>query len=234
MKYAHYSVASGLTTYAIIILAIIAVALITHRFGHLSKPAMRFVYGLCITLTLFVIGDAIIWLNSWVYPPLSMPYDKYGEQITIFTYLIGFFMPIYIVSCAFMIGTKIRHTTHNEQIAHINREIAKLNATGGDQKAISDGHHTFRDLYFQRMFLTKIIAESYPNAAWKSKLHHDGTMFNGDFIVGFTTPAGQYSYHYKLEYWTMFNITELEHAPEYDGHKPEDIDRLLSLIPTKH
>ena len=26
-----------------------------------------------------------------------------------------------------------------------------------------------------------------------------------------------------------FNIKELEKAPEYDGHKPKDVTRLLSL-----
>ena len=234
MKYAHYSVASGLTTYAIIIAAIATVALLTWRFGHLSKHVKQFVFGLCLVLTLFVIGDAVIWLNSWVHPPFAMPYDKSGEQITIFTYLIGFFMPIYLVSCAYLIGTTIRRKTNTEKLAHINREIVKLHAAGGNQKLVSDGHHTFQDLYFQRMILTKVIAESYPDASWKSKLHQDGTMFDGDFIVGFTTPAGQYTYHYKLEYWNLFHVTELKHAPEYDGHKPEDVDRLLSLLRSHH
>lgn len=83
------------------------------------------------------------------------------------------------------------------------------------------------------MILTKIIAESYPQYAWKSKQHHDGSMFDGDFIVGFTTPKGQYSYHYKLENWDFFDVPVLNRAPEYDGHQPNDIDRLISLLDTR-
>lgn len=112
----------------------------------------------------------------------------------------------------------------------INEDIADYKSMGNSVKQISDGHHTFADLYYQRMVLTKIIAESYPENSWKSKLHDDGTMFTDDFIVGFTTPKGQYSYHYKLEYWDFFNIRELERAHKYDGHTSDDVTRLLSLL----
>ena len=50
------------------------------------------------------------------------------------------------------------------------------------------------------------------------------------FKVGIDTPDGQYSYHYHKKYWNKFNyVNELDFAPELDGHKPEDVDRLLSL-----
>lgn len=118
-------------------------------------------------------------------------------------------------------------------ITEINQEIADFKHQGNSVKDISDTHHTFRDLYRHRMILTKIIAESYPQYAWKSKQHHDGSMFDGDFIVGFTTPKGQYSYHYKLENWDFFDVPVLDRAPEYDGHQPNDIDRLISLLNTR-
>lgn len=54
-------------------------------------------------------------------------------------------------------------------------------------------------------------------------------MFRGYFIVGITTPEGQFSYHYDLKYWDLFDVNEIKHAPEWDGHTPEDIGRLLSL-----
>lgn len=89
----------------------------------------------------------------------------------------------------------------------------------------------FKELYYHRMILFSIICNQNKNIAWKSKLHHDGTMFNKDsFICGIQTPEGQYTYHYKLEYWDMFDIKELEYAPEYDGHKPSDISRLTSIL----
>ena len=122
---------------------------------------------------------------------------------------------------------------NNMTITEINQEIADFKHQGNSVKDISDTHHTFRDLYRHRMILTKIIAESYPQYAWKSKQHHDGSMFDGDFIVGFTTPKGQYSYHYKLENWDFFDVPILDRAPEYDGHQPNDIDRLISLLDTR-
>ena len=55
-------------------------------------------------------------------------------------------------------------------------------------------------------------------------------MYDDYFIVGIDTPEGQYSYHYHKKYWDVFKyVNELEFAPEWDGHKSEDVDRLLSL-----
>jgi len=36
------------------------------------------------------------------------------------------------------------------------------------------------------------------------------------------------SKHYP-EYWDIFDVPELKNAPIWDGHKPDDIGRLLSL-----
>lgn len=95
----------------------------------------------------------------------------------------------------------------------------------------SDGYHTFNELYHHRAILFSIIVNCYRVRAWKSLLHHDGTMYDGMFIVGIDTPMGQATYHYDIEpYWEMFKCIELEKAPEWDGHTPaEAIVRLASL-----
>lgn len=95
---------------------------------------------------------------------------------------------------------------------------------------ISDGYHTFDELYYHRMILFLVICESYKDRAWKSWKHHDDTMYDNYFIAGINTDNGQYTYHYHKDYWDLFNIKELDNAPEYDGHKPEDVVRLLSLL----
>lgn len=95
---------------------------------------------------------------------------------------------------------------------------------------VSDGYHTFDELYYHRMMLFAVICNSYREVAWKSKLHHDGTMYKDYFIVGVDTPMGQYSYHYHIDNYDMFDVKELDKAPEWDGHKPEDINRLMSLL----
>lgn len=95
---------------------------------------------------------------------------------------------------------------------------------------VSDGSHTFNELYYHRMMLFSVICNTYRDKAWKSWKHDDGTMFDNYFIVGITTPQGDYSYHYSEECWDMFHVKELENAPKWDGHEPKDIDRLCSLF----
>lgn len=115
------------------------------------------------------------------------------------------------------------------RIKAINKELANMRDDGYSRKEISDGYHTFDELYYHRMVLFSIICNQNAKVAWKSKLHDDGTMFEGNFIVGVTTPRGQYSYHYHMENWDFFDVKELEKAPVYDGHMPSDIYRLFEL-----
>jgi hypothetical protein len=96
---------------------------------------------------------------------------------------------------------------------------------------VSDGYHTFNELYFHRLVLFSIICKQNKCKSWRSKLHADGTMFENYFIVGINTSAGQYTYHYHMDYWNKFEgVSEIEKAPEWDGHQPSDIDRLLTLL----
>lgn len=114
-------------------------------------------------------------------------------------------------------------------ISTVNNFLKFLRDEGVSSQGISDGYHTFEELYYHRMILFSLICKAHKDKAWKSKQHHDGTMFDGYFIVGIDTPEGRYSYHYDLQYWDDFDVKELERAPEYDGHKPSDIDRLKTL-----
>ena len=105
---------------------------------------------------------------------------------------------------------------------------------GVNFKNVTDGYHTFDELYYHRMIMSSIIFEMYSDYAWKSWKHADETMFDDSFIVGVTIPnVGDYSYHYHAENWDMFKVKEVEFAPEYDGHKPSDIGRLLELSKLK-
>ena len=104
----------------------------------------------------------------------------------------------------------------------------------------SDGYHTFNELYHHRAILFGLVCNVYSDKAWKSKRHHDNTMYEGMFIVGIDTPYGQVTYHYDIEpYWnTIFaNISELDNAPEWDGHTPKDamerLEKLIQDLPNK-
>lgn len=100
-------------------------------------------------------------------------------------------------------------------------------------KDISDGHHTFGELYKQKMILFSVICSDYPDLSWKSRRHFDeenDPMFNGCFIVGINTPKGVATYHFKLEYWDMFDVLEIDNAPKYDFYSPDDVmERIISL-----
>lgn len=101
-----------------------------------------------------------------------------------------------------------------------------------DYGQVSDGYHTFDELYHYRALY---------NAAWfntvmhgkygrtevvKSRKHPDGKFCfdaGGEwFIVMATLPTGQISNHYHDDYWDLFNVPEVETAPEWDGHTPQE------------
>lgn len=54
-------------------------------------------------------------------------------------------------------------------VEKINAEIETLTYKG----KISDGSHTFYDLYYHRMVLFAIICNQFSDIAWKSKQHED-------------------------------------------------------------
>lgn len=110
-----------------------------------------------------------------------------------------------------------------------------INANKHDPKVvtddISDGFHTFGQLYFQRMMLFATLVNLFPHFSWKTKRHEDGEKcFGGGwFLVTIETPAGAYGYHYEEKYWDMFKCDELDKAKPWDGYTEENVDRLLSL-----
>lgn len=99
-----------------------------------------------------------------------------------------------------------------------------------DVEKISDGYHTFADLYEQRLILSAALAQNNPHA-WKSKRHEDGSVpFGGGwFIMGFDTDEGCYTYHYELKDWDLFQCKELDKGKPWDGHTSRDVRRLLSI-----
>ena len=122
-------------------------------------------------------------------------------------------------------------TNHGTEIvrALLNQTLWAL---PGGASEITDGFHTFDELYDHRRALTAALAKALPS--WRSKAHHseDSPMFEGGyFIVGLDLPGvGTVTYHYKLTHWDDFTgVDELEHAPKWDGAAPGDtVTRLLA------
>lgn len=115
---------------------------------------------------------------------------------------------------------------------HIVERLAELIGPQTIDGDTSDGYHTFNELYHHRAVLFSVIVAKFADRAWKSKLHADGTMYEGMFIVGIETPDGQATYHYDVEpYWNLFRCKEVDRAPEWDGHTPDQaIERIGKLV----
>lgn len=104
-----------------------------------------------------------------------------------------------------------------------------------DTGNISDGYHTFNELYEFRLlynaaFFNLIYRGDYTEV-YKSKLHSDGEHPFGDpnwFIVVAKLPAvGQISNHYEMKDWDLFKIPEKYQAEEWDGHTSQDVAKRL-------
>jgi hypothetical protein len=105
-----------------------------------------------------------------------------------------------------------------------------------DKVEISDGYHTFDELYDHRitLFIALCAIERLmtDTPVWKSKLHSDGTSFDGWFILGMFEEKGkQITYHLPMDRWDDCNFAmNRDKAPEWDGHTPEDVlNRLKAL-----
>lgn len=94
---------------------------------------------------------------------------------------------------------------------------------------VSDGDHTFEELYDHRntLFLALLCQLKF---AWYSRLHSDGTSFDGWFIAGIDLIEGQQiTYHLPDKYLPLAeqHLLYLQKAPAWDGHTSSDVlDRL--------
>jgi len=122
------------------------------------------------------------------------------------------------------------------------KKIIKLTIDGVEQTGkISDGYHTFDELYKHRIILYIALCRARGNGdhsndldVWRSSKHSDGEFaFNGNwFVLGINKEAGkQITYHLPNSYWGECEFAEtLEKAPEFDGHTSEDVlERLKNL-----
>lgn len=103
---------------------------------------------------------------------------------------------------------------------------------------VSDGYHTFNELYHFRMLYNAALFNEWAakgiHSVHKSHCHHDGKeCFGGGwFIVCAMLPGGQISNHYENKHWDLFKIPAPETALwEYDGHTSIDVtNRLTSFL----
>lgn len=115
--------------------------------------------------------------------------------------------------------------------------------------AISDGYHTFDELYDHRITLyiawckkmqdwvyspgeRNQFLDGYNKHVWRSRVHSDGTGYDGWFLLGvFRQEGKQITYHVPNERWDETGFAQsLEVAPEFDGHTSANVlERIKKL-----
>lgn len=102
----------------------------------------------------------------------------------------------------------------------------------GDYGNITDGYHTFNELYEHRhlLYLAFLKYHRDHQGGWKARLHQDGSAYDGWFLVGTELNGKQISYHLPDRLWDKaWWLPEYDRAPvEFDGHTSDDVLQRLS------
>lgn len=144
--------------------------------------------------------------------------------------------------------------TGTEMVAHaINNTIKNAKEElGMETDLISDGWHSFGDLYKFRLAYNALAFNALHKMdartthyigpdleVHKSWKHHDGEYCFGEerkwFIVAAKLPTGVITNHYKAEHWDLFQIPETEKSIfPFDGHTAHDaLDRIFQFLKLK-
>lgn len=102
------------------------------------------------------------------------------------------------------------------------KKIDSATTKGG----ISDGSHTFDELYDHRCLLFLMCMEAYPSESWFSKVHDDGEVWDEWFLCGMELPSGTITYHLPNHMYHMAQLTgaeELDKGHPWDGHTSKDV-----------
>ena len=108
---------------------------------------------------------------------------------------------------------------------------------------LSDGDHTFNDLYTHRIRLwiavcrlaSQLRDDGISSSAriYRSWKHDDGTCYDGWFVLGMLVGADDHmiTYHLPEEYWDECDFAQtMDQTPPFDGHTAETVVRRLKGI----
>lgn len=114
----------------------------------------------------------------------------------------------------------------------------------GETLEVSDGYHTFDELYDHRITLYIALCRTLNQLdrlpggprfdVWRSKRHGDGELCFGtgtQYVLGiYKQPGKQITYHIPIERWNETDFAEtLDRAPEWDGHTSDEVLARLKL-----
>ncbi|MCG7915915.1 MAG: hypothetical protein JAY71_18775 [Candidatus Thiodiazotropha weberae] len=99
-----------------------------------------------------------------------------------------------------------------------------------DAGKVSDGYHTFEELYNHRCLLWVNVLQTHKDKSFKTWRNDSGQKWNGWFIAGINTEFGQITYHLPEELWPYLDIQVKERNDDYDGHTSKDVLSRLKLL----
>lgn len=116
---------------------------------------------------------------------------------------------------------------------HVFEDLKKLQSVDKISE-ITDGNHTFDELYDHRCLLFLLVMDAHPNESWFSHKHSDGEVWDGWFICGTELPTGSITYHLPVSMYDLAKGTgalELTAGKPWDGHTSKDvISRLTDYL----
>lgn len=109
------------------------------------------------------------------------------------------------------------------------------------RELVSNGHHSFGELYDFRMVLTAAFFNSLSADAmhktYKSQHHHesDTEMDEGWFVTGAVLHGKPISFHYEMKLWDLFHVATTESSPAYEPYtSAEAFERLVDFVRNPH
>jgi len=103
-----------------------------------------------------------------------------------------------------------------------------------DTSQISDGYHTFAELYEHRHSLCLALMRALPGRCWFSRRHNDGELCFGSgewFIIGCDLSEEEsVTYHLPICLYPVAQATgalELDRGKPWDGHTATDVTQRL-------
>lgn len=95
---------------------------------------------------------------------------------------------------------------------------------------VSDGYHTFDELYEHRCTLFIALMKANPDLSWFSHKHDDGFIWEGWFVTGIDLPSGTITYHVPdsmKDLLVYSGAKELDKGKPWDGHTATDVLKRL-------
>ena len=138
------------------------------------------------------------------------------------------------------VGTALNPIEPKSNANYLTQErVDELETKPKDMGEVSDGYHTFNELYEFRLLYNAALFNEFAKQGLydvhKSRKHSDGEYPFGDsnwFIVMAELPTGQISNHYEMKDWGKFQIPEKPLANKWDEHSPKDVAERLSSFTT--